>query len=130
MHTRLHRCLLILVTLAVAAGPLRGAWALPDTDATGTKSHCAGMQHDMQPAARHAGHDREQDSAGNRCNSGCDGSCCDQDCTTCLHATAALPATLITLQHEPARTIAVRFMESFPERPPTPPLRPPLALLG
>ncbi len=125
MRRRLHTLLLILVTLSVALAPLRGAWALPDdAGTTATESHCADMQqmnHDADPSGK-------TDSQPHKCKSGCNGSCCDQGCTACLHATAAIPVSVIILRDSPAPTHSLPLAGSFPERHLKPPLRPPLAL--
>jgi len=126
---RLYKPLLVLITLAVACAPLRGAWALPDAGTAGTEAHCAGMQHDMQQMKHHADPGGKTDSKHQPCGSGCDGSCCQLGCNACLHAMAALPASLVGLRdippaHEHGQTVA----DKFPERHLKPPLRPPLAL--
>ena len=128
MRRRLHILLLILVTLSVAIAPLRGAWALPDAGTANTGSHCAGMQHDMQQMNHDADPSGKTGSQPHKCKSDCNGSCCDQGCTTCLHATAAIPASVIMLRDSPAHTHSLPLADNFPERHLKPPLRPPLAL--
>ena len=129
MHHRLHKLLLVLITLSVALAPLRGGWALPEAGTASTESHCAGMQHDMQQMQYHAEHDGKSDSEPHKCKSGCNDSCCKQGCSICLHhTTAAIPASLVMLRnitvHEHDQTGA----DGFSERHLKPPLRPPLAL--
>lgn len=127
MHSWLHKLLLILVTLAVAFAPLRGTLALPVAAAPAAEDHCAGMQHDPSQLQQLAQQDGQADGGHHDCQSGCNGSCCDQDCSTCLHhATVGLPASVFALRDAPARSYAVPVADSFPERPPTPLLRPPL----
>ena len=127
MRRHLHKLLLILVTLSVAFAPLRVAWALPDAGTSDSESHCAGMQHDMQQMD-HADHGGRTDSNPHKCKSGCDGSCCDKTCSACLHATAAIPASLIVLRDTPVLEHDLPVALTFPERHLKPPLRPPLAL--
>lgn len=128
MHRCLHTLLLILITFSVAIAPLRGAWALPDASTANTGSHCAGMQHDMQQMNHHADQRGKTDSQPHKCKSGCNGSCCDQGCTACLHATTAIPANVIILRDSPAHMRGLPLASNFPERHLKPPLRPPLAI--
>ena len=128
MHRRLHKLLLILVTLSVAFAPLRGAWALPDTGTPDTESHCAGMQHDMQQMNYGADQSGKTDSQPRKCKSGCNGSCCDQGCSACLHATAAISASVIVLRDTLDHSHTLLPADNFPERHLKPPLRPPLAI--
>jgi hypothetical protein len=129
MRRCLHKLLLILVTLSVAFAPLSGARALPDAGTTAdTESHCAGMQHDMQQMDHDADHGSRTDNDAHKCKSGCNGSCCDKSCSTCLHAAVAIPASLIVLRHTPVHEHGLPVAETFPERHLKPPLRPPLAL--
>lgn len=131
MRRRLHTLLLVLVTLSVALAPLRGAWALPDdAGTTDTESHCAGMQHDMQQMNHHADQRGNTDSQPHKCKPGCNGSCCDQGCTACLHGTAAISASLIVLRDSLIHMHGLLLADSVPERHLKPPLRPPLALLS
>jgi hypothetical protein len=129
MHRRLHKLLLILVTLSVAFAPLRGALALPDAGTADTGSHCAGMQHDMQQMDHDADPGLSTDNDTHKCKSGCNGSCCDKHCSACLHATAAIPTSLIVLGAMPVHEHGLRVARTFPERHLKPPLPPPLALL-
>jgi len=128
MHHRLHKLLLVLITLSVALAPLRGAWALPEAGTASTESHCAGMQHDMQQMQHHADHDGT-DSEPHVCKAGCNGSCCKQGCSICLHlTTAAIPASLVILRNITVYEQHQTGADGFPERHLKPPLRPPLAL--
>jgi hypothetical protein len=128
MCRHLHTFLLILAMLGVAVAPLRGAWASPDAGTPDTVSHCAGMQHAMQRMHQHAGHDSIAIGKPHKCKSGCNGTCCDRNCAVCLHpATTAISAGVPILRAAPASIYGMSASGSFPERPPTPPLRPPLA---
>ena len=127
MHRRLHTLLLILVTLSVALAPLRGAWALPETTTPDSGSHCAGMQHDMQQMDHGAGQGDNTGNKTHKCKSGCNGSCCDKGCSICLHATTAIPASVILLHPVPEHEHGLTVADNFPERHPDPPLHPPIA---
>jgi hypothetical protein len=126
MRRRLHNLLLILVTLSVAIAPLRGALALPEATPTHSENHCAGMQHDMQQMNHQALHGDKTDSKPHRCKSGCNGSCCDQDCNACLHATAAITPSPVALRDTRVNELGLPVADNFPERHLKPPLRPPL----
>jgi hypothetical protein len=130
MHRRLHTLLLILVTLCVALTPLRSAWALPETAAPDTASHCADMQHDMQQMDHDAGHGGKSGGNTHDCKFGCNGSCCDKSCSACLHAPVAIPACLIVLRDKPDHEHRSAIIDAFPDLHPKPPLRPPLAFPG
>jgi len=125
MHGRLHNILLILITLSVAFAPLRGAWALPDMGTSDPGAHCAGMQQmddNAQP-------DGDTSAKPHKCKSGCKGSCCQLGCTVCLNtATPAIPSGINVLQCTTTHTAAISASDSYPERPSTPPLRPPHTL--
>jgi hypothetical protein len=128
MHTRPHKWFLIMIALALAVAPLRGAWAMAIPAPTEGTSHCAQM--DMPTTATPA--DRQlQDSAtetGHTCEQGCKGACCDGACKACVHAASALADTVIITPelHDTPRYTMVRV--SFPKRTVIPPLRPPASL--
>lgn len=128
MHRRTHKLLLILLTLALAVAPLRGAWAVPDTSpatATDSSTHCEQMQHGKaSDTGMHAGHDTAIESSG-PCSQDCSGSCCDGACSACVHATPAIPGTITVLSGTTASTLNTTFSQVFPERPAIPLLHPP-----
>jgi hypothetical protein len=128
MRRRLHKLLLILVTLSVAFAPLRGVWALPEAGTADTESHCAGMQHDLQQMDHDADPGGKTDNNADNCKPGCNGACCDKSCSACLHATTAIPTSLIVLRDTPVHEQGLPVADSFPQRHLKPPLRPPLAL--
>ncbi|MGD2136615.1 MAG: hypothetical protein PVF08_00050 [Gammaproteobacteria bacterium] len=131
MRRGLNKFLLILVTLAVANAPLSGARALPDAGTPDPASHCSGMQHAAQPMNQHTGHAGITDNGVHKCKTGCNGGCCNQDCSVCLHnITAAMPAGAVVVRDTPVYTYGMPADDTFPERPPTPPLRPPHPLQG
>jgi hypothetical protein len=127
MHRRLHKLLLLLVTLSVAFAPLRAAWALPEATTPDIESHCAGMQHDMQQMDHGTSHDGNTHNNSHKCKSGCNGSCCDKSCSACLHATAAIPASVIVLRATPDHEHDLPVAHNFSDRHLKPPLHPPLA---
>lgn len=134
MRTRTHKLLQILLALALAVAPLRASLAAADstpTAATGDNAtHCEHMQPgptaDSDSHGMHAGHDSAlTDSA--PCNHDCGGSCCGASCSTCVHATLAIPANLTLLPGSTAGTPSTSFSPLFPERPAIPLLHPPAA---
>jgi hypothetical protein len=128
MHRRLHNLLLVLVTLSVALAPMRGAWALPEAATPDTESHCAGMQHDMQQMDHGTGHVGNTGNNSHKCKSGCNGSCCDKSCSVCLHATVAIPASVIVLRAAPEHEHSLPVACNFADRHPDPPLHPPTVI--
>ena len=127
-----HKLFLILLALALAVAPLRGAWATADTlpaEATDSKaSHCEQMQHgnpaDIPMHGMQTGQDTPAKGAG-PCSHDCSCSCCDTACNACVHATPAIPGTIIVLSGSTAGTPNSTAARVFPERPATPLLHPP-----
>jgi len=132
MRRRTHKLFLILLTLALAVAPLRGAWGAADlspaTASEGSTTHCEQMQHgnpaDAAMTGMHAGHDSATtDSA--PCSRDCGGSCCDGACNACVHATPAIPGTITVLSGTTAGTPTSTPSQLYPERPAIPLLQPP-----
>jgi hypothetical protein len=125
MNRRMHKLLLLIVTLALATAPLRGAWAIPDIPATGTESHCAEMQQAMadmqQPAtgADHSAHDCKQD---------CGGACCDDSCNACAQGTSAISSTTTVMPDITGTLQNMVIPVSFYKRTIIPLLQPPASL--
>lgn len=123
MHTRTYNWLTVMLALALAVAPLRGAWAMPMPTSADSTTHCAqmdmstGMQ--QQDDASEAGHACEQD---------CNDACCDGACNACAHGASTLADTVIITQQLHATPVDEMFMVSFPERTVIPPLRPPAFL--
>jgi hypothetical protein len=82
----MQKLLLVILTLALAIAPLRAAWAIPDSPATDTESHCAQMLQQESDAG--SDHDCKQD---------CDGACCDDTCNACVHGTSTISSFLTVL---------------------------------
>jgi hypothetical protein len=122
-----RKLLLILLSLALAVSPLRGAWALSMIATADSTSHCAQMQQDMNHAAPVMGmNDRNTDS-GHPCNDDCNGNCCDGACTT---FTPALSYTAFVTPGTYTLFLNNLSSDAFPERTVIPPLRPPALLHG
>ncbi|HAJ92584.1 MAG TPA: hypothetical protein DCO71_08235 [Gammaproteobacteria bacterium] len=127
MDRRLQKLLLVLITITLAITPLRGAWAIADSPATDSGSHCdqmqdtesmADMQHD-----NHAGSapDSKQD---------CNGSCCDDSCSTCVHGSSAISSYHTVTAGVTDAPINTIFPVTFTGRTVTPLLRPPTSPLA
>ena len=130
MSKRTHKLLMVLLSLALTVSPLRGAWALPMTATADSESHCAQMQQDMNHADPVMGmNDRDTDT-GHPCNDDCNGSCCDDACTTCTPATPALSYTALVTPGTYKVLLNNITSDAFPERTVIPPLRPPAPLHG
>jgi hypothetical protein len=99
----MQKLLLVLITLALAAMPLRGAWSIADIPATDSESHCAQMTHAIQDTGSMADmqHPEHGADAARDCEQGCSGNCCDGACNTCVPGTSAISNTLM-LTPEPA----------------------------
>jgi hypothetical protein len=128
MYRGLHKLLLVMVALSVALAPLRGALALPEPATPDTGSHCAGMQHDMQQMDHDTGHGSDTGNNSHNCKSGCNGACCDKSCSSCWHASAAIPASVILLHAAPDQERGLPAACNFTDRHLAPPLHPPTAL--
>jgi hypothetical protein len=131
MDKRMQKLLLVLITLALAALPLRGAWSIPDIAATDTESHCAQMQHASQDTGSMAGTQQPDHGADadRDCEQGCNGNCCDDSCNTCAVGTTAISGTPtltpeVTVQtHKAIIPVAIAGQIVIPL------LRPPAALI-
>jgi hypothetical protein len=130
MSKSARKLLLILLSLALAVSPLRGAWALPMTATADSESHCAQMQQDMNHADPVMGMNDGNTASGHPCNDDCNGNCCDSACTTCTHATPALSYTAFTTPGAYRVFLNNISSDAFPERTVIPPLRPPATLHG
>jgi len=122
---RLQKLLLVLITLALASAPLRGAWALPDIPAADSESHCDQMQHAMQDIGSMASMQHNNDAGAPDCKQDCNGSCCDDTCSTCVHGSnAILSSQTVTpgITDIPKSTL---FPVTFTGRTVSPLLRPP-----
>lgn len=99
----MQKLLLVLITLALAALPLRGAWSIADIPATDSEPHCAQMQHAIQDTVSMADmqHTEHGADSAQDCEQGCSGNCCDDTCNTCVPGTSAISSTL-TLSPEVA----------------------------
>jgi hypothetical protein len=130
MDKRMQKLLLIFITLALAALPLRGAWSIPNTPATDSESHCAQMQHASQDTLSMADMQHPQDSTGpdRNCQQGCNGSCCNDTCNTCVHGTSIIFGTLTLLPEIPGQLHDEIIPAAFSGQTVKPLLRPPASL--
>lgn len=119
MDKRMHRLLLVLVTLALVISPLRGALAFPDLTALNGDDHCAQM-----PDGKHSMADKQRDA----CDQGCGGDCCDGACNSCVHGSIALAGSAFVIPETPDRLLIIRAAPGFSARTHHPPLRPPISL--
>jgi hypothetical protein len=119
MGKQTHKLLLLLLTLALAIAPLRGAWAIADIPVSETESHCAQLDMQLQHTDTGSTHD---------CKQGCDGACCDDNCNSCVHASSGISNSLTLTTAKTAATHDTTLPESFSIRTVIPLLRPPAAL--
>ena len=128
MKNRMHKFLLVIVALALAFSPLRGALALPVITTADGADHCAQMQNDMHsPDHMAVMQDSTADNSVHDCDQGCGGACCDGACNTCAHGLIALSTTIEAMSgiHDVPLNIAVSHRISG--RTVHPPFRPPIS---
>jgi hypothetical protein len=119
----MHKLILILVALALAAAPLRGTLALPAPATDDEESHCASMQHTAAMPGMHHPDDTAKD--GQPCKAGCTGDCCDNACNSCVHpATALLDGDLTTASPD-LPPLKITLSIHYSDRTVIPLLRPP-----
>ena len=130
MDKRIQKLLLVLITLAMAALPLRGAWSIADFPVTDTESHCAQMQHTNEDTGSMAGmqHPESDTGAARGCEQGCDGTCCDDACNTCVPGTSAISGTLTLSPEVTGQPHNEVIPAAFSGQIVIPPLRPPASL--
>jgi len=129
MTTRLRTLLLLIITLALAFAPLRGALALPAVASSDTESHCTEMMHNM-PAADSSTQQQAAtpDNPTEDCCQQCDGSCAGSNCTDCVHSSVGI-ANSIDINPELHNTApASPLLASFPPGNFSPPYRPPVSI--
>lgn len=125
MHSRTHKWFLVMIALALAIAPLRGAWAMSMPTNVDSTSHC--VQMDMQAADTLAS--MQQDGATDpKCEQDCTKTCCDGACNTCTQGAPGISdsVNITTVSHDTQRNFML--LAYFPERTVTPPLRPPASL--
>ena len=129
MTTRLRTLLLLIITLALAVAPLRGALALPAVASSDTESHCAEMMHSMPAADNNTQQQATTtDSQTEDCCQQCDGTCADSNCADCVHSSIAI-ANSIAIHpelHDTAQTSPL--LVRFPPGNFSPPYRPPVSI--
>ncbi|MDX1697981.1 MAG: hypothetical protein R3308_06805 [Thiohalobacterales bacterium] len=125
MRTKTDKLLLVLMILALAVTPLRGASAFAPADSSepASKPHCASM--DMPAAEQHV---EVTDEGGHPCKYGCNGDCCDDSCTTCALSPVSLLNSVALAPAMNGMSLAVPVAAAFPHRTVIPPLRPPASL--
>ena len=126
----MNKCLLLLLTLALAVAPMRALWAIPASDATDTNDHCAQMQGDTQAAESSASLSSGNVDTGSEhaCNGCCGSDCTASNCNTCAHGASAIFSLVSASPEVPVSPLNINFVHSYSERIITPPLRPPLSL--
>jgi hypothetical protein len=127
MYRPVHRWLLCLLAVALAAAPLRGLLAMPVASATGGMSHCAHMQHAAMQ--RHAppmqGGGSQMPCPG--CKQGCGGGHCHHLCPGCspvVFTAINHPIGLATFDRLRIRPLP--FADRYSDRTAPPPYRPPI----
>lgn len=130
MKTSLHKGLLILMMLALAIAPLRVSWSMPVGAMPDSADHCAQMQGNTPATdAGTALHAQDTDiGSGYDYNGCCGGDCNGSDCSACAHGAAAASSSISASPDAPNSPLITSFVQSYPERTISPPLRPPASL--
>ncbi len=129
MCKRIEKFLLVLVTVALAAAPLRATLALPLKAVADAPAHCAHMPADMHGVDQaRSMHDAAGDPPDHGCGQGCDGRCCDGKCATCAHVAIALPAAISGTPDRYGDSLPVTVSDHYAGRTVHPPFRPPILL--
>ena len=131
MNIRSYKLLRIILVLALAVAPLRGAQAFaPAATPDAATAPCAEMQHDM-PAIDHMTvmHDTTYETS-HQCERDCDGSCCDGACSMGVQGQSAIMNTMGTLVGIDGMLLITTRPDAFPDRPFSPLFRPPVDLLS
>ena len=118
MNRRSHNLLLVMLVLALAVAPLRGALALSTQSDMDSDVHCAGMQQDMHATPALAAGDQG-------CKQECDCNCCDSACGICAAGGTALTGTETAAGGFAGAIPAAIVSSTFPVRNLSPPFRPP-----
>lgn len=131
MSTYIHKFLLVMVALSLAAAPLRATWAMPASVNTDTAAHCEQIHIDAQATdLSTAGHMQEASSIMDKSYGGCcgDDNCNNMDCNACAHGVTAITSRLTVLQDAPAPLLNALLVHSNSKRSVAPLLRPPTSL--
>mgnify|MGYP001828727194 FL=1 len=128
MTTRLRTVLLLIITLALACAPLRGALAQPATASSDTESHCAGMMHSMPAADSSTQQATTPDNQAEDCCQQCDGSCADSNCSDCVHSSIAIANSIVINAELHNTAPASPLLVSYPPGNFSPPYRPPVSI--
>ena len=123
-----HRLLLLLLSLALAMTPLRGALGHISLTTASSEHHCTQMSHGMHSPGKPVNHPAMPDSgdSGHDCSRGCNGTCCTGACT-CVHAAMAIPVSLWTVLLLTTAARHTRLFPGFTQRSLPPPFRPPVS---
>ena len=129
MKKQMHKLLLVIVALALALSPLRGALALPVSAAADDMVHCAQMKNGMHSPDHMADmQDSTADNSVHECDQGCDGDCCDGACNTCAHGAIALSSPITVSSQNPNNSLTTVLSYGVSGRTVHPPFRPPISL--
>ena len=128
INNRMHKFLLVIVTLALVISPLRGALALPVISPADGADHCAQMQDGMHSMA--GMQDPAADNPGHACDQGCGGDCCDGACNACVHGPIAVSSNVPVTSAAHKDLLVVNISRGFSGRTVHPPFRPPIFLLS
>jgi hypothetical protein len=127
MTTRLRTFLLLLISIAIAAAPLRGALALGAQSTADSEPHCAGMLHNMPSSGDSTQQQADAQDSRDCCHQ-CDGSCTDSHCTDCAHSGIAITHSIAIPSELLDTPQAAPLLVSSPHGTFSPPFRPPASI--
>lgn len=128
MSIKTNKLLLIFMILALVITPLRGAWAFATPAAADIAPHCDQMGSPANAMQAGMHHPDTTSGSDHQCDHGCDGDCCDGNCSACAHSVVSLSNTITVSRPLHDSPLTVPFPASFPHRTVIPPLRPPASL--
>jgi len=123
-----QRLLLLLLAIALAMTPLRGALGHIPLSMAPSEHHCQQMSQGMHSQGTTVTHHAMPgvDDSGHDCCRSCNGSCCAGACS-CVHAAMAIPVSLATLPLLATTAPHTRLFPGFTRRSLPPPYRPPVS---
>jgi hypothetical protein len=128
MYKRTDKFLLVIIVLALALSPLRGAYAWTALPCADEVSHCGGMQYTMHSKIHGAGiMDKAVDGAGHCCGRGCDRKCC---AGACMHPPLALTGATPRDSDATGHVLYIMSSQCCSGRTVSPLFRPPISLPG
>lgn len=121
--------ILMLVAIALAVLPLRGALALPVKAVAGVTPHCEQIETATHSPDHMSGmQDAAIGGSMHDCDPDCDGKCCKGTCNKCVHGSIAITTSIAVSPDAHHNSVAIAIPGGVPGRTVHPPFRPPIFL--